>query len=332
MSTGSAKNQPLWQWRVRDDVMPKERLAVEDGFARAYLASFNALLHRLCTGAKATPEQIFELTRLDCRVKRYRYGGLRKASGGRRQISEPLGLLRCLQDILRVDILQHLPVHDAAHGHVPGRNSRTAVRIHAAPEVLVTLDTRNFYDHITVERVQAQLQACGATGETARLITDLCTDQDRLPQGAPTSPALANAVSYDFDAAATQLAKRYNFFYTRFVDDLIFSRRQIGHRVVKRLLDGVRELVEALGLEVHKAAVRRPHQQQKVLGLTLNGSFFGGWARIPRKERRRLRAALHQQAQGTTQGRWDDTRIQGKQGYLAQVVRETAPATSRVGG
>src|SRR5260370_23840983 len=51
-----------------------------------------------------------------------------------------------------------------------------------------------------------------------------------LPQGAPTSPALANLCTYRVDCRLAGLAKSAGAEYTRYADDLAFSGREALER------------------------------------------------------------------------------------------------------
>ena len=45
----------------------------------------------------------------------------------------------------------------------------------------------------------------------------------RLPQGAPTSPALTNLICWRLDRRLSGLAAKLGFTYTRYADDMTFS-------------------------------------------------------------------------------------------------------------
>ncbi len=108
-----------------------------------------------------------------------------------------------------------------------------------------------------------------------------------LPQGACTSPAITNLLCRTLDARLQGAATSLGFAYTRYADDLTFSTdgRQVG-----KLLRFVRKIVSDEGFEVHEAKTRimRQGRAQEVTGVTVNERLG-----LSRKERRRLRAILH---------------------------------------
>jgi hypothetical protein len=109
-----------------------------------------------------------------------------------------------------------------------------------------------------------------------------------LPQGAPTSPALANLVCYRLDRRLAGLAAAFGATYTRYVDDLTFS----GGTALGR--DRFAELVTAVvadeGFRVNaaKTSAVSAARRQSVLGAVVNVR-----PTLPRRERDALRALLH---------------------------------------
>ena len=133
-----------------------------------------------------------------------------KKSGGTRELAVPHRDLRRCQEWILHNILDKLPVHDAAHGFARGRSTLTNAAGHAGHEVLVNTDLKDFFPSITFPRVLGMFGGMGYSPAAATILALLCTECPRrtveyagttyhvatgprgLPQGACTSPALSN--------------------------------------------------------------------------------------------------------------------------------------------
>jgi len=114
-----------------------------------------------------------------------------------------------------------------------------------------------------------------------------------LPQGAPTSPALANLVAFGLDCRLAGLARAFDATYTRYADDLAFAG---GHRLGRHasaFVHRVSAIVAAEGFAVNPAKTRvmRSGECQSVAGMVVNGH-----AQVSRRDYDRLRAVLHDAA------------------------------------
>jgi hypothetical protein len=118
-----------------------------------------------------------------------------------------------------------------------------------------------------------------------------CSSRHRgLPQGAPTSPQLANLVCRRLDQRLAGLARRMGFQFTRYADDLTFSSDDRMAKV-DRLAAAVNEIVRDCGFELNdrKTVVMRSPAARRVTGLTVSGSE----PRVPRATMRKIRAMIH---------------------------------------
>lgn len=246
-----------------------------------------------------------------------------KRDGGLRLISAPKRQLKAAQRWIARNVTEHLPVHAAAHGFVPGRSTVTNASVHAGAAVVVKLDLKDFYPTITQPRVKGLLRKAGYGEQVATVLSMLCTEAPRevlelrgrtvhvaigprsLPQGAPTSPSITNALCLRLDRRMHGLAVKLGFRYSRYADDLTLSWHDPGHDApLGKLLHRVRGIVASEGFTVHPAKTRimRAGRRQKVTGLVVNAPAAGTTgvppARVPRKLRRLLRAALHNRAHG----------------------------------
>lgn len=244
-----------------------------------------------------------------------------KRDGGQRLISAPKPELKRSQQWIARNITEHLPVHGAVHGFMPGRSTVTNAAVHSGAEVVIKLDIKDFYPSVTFPRVKGLFRKAGYTEQVAIVLALLCTESPReelvlrgttyhvalgprsLPQGAPTSPSITNTLPLRLDSRLAGLARKLGLRYSRYADDLTFSWHRDPFAPAGRLKDAVERIVRDEGFEVHpgKTRILRAGRRQKVTGLVINRTGDDDnrrAARVPRRLVRRLRAAIHNREQG----------------------------------
>jgi retron-type reverse transcriptase len=278
----------------------------------------------------------------------YRRWKIPKRDGKMRLISAPKPDLKNAQRWIATHIVEHLPVHGAAHGFIPGRSTKTNARAHAGARLVAKIDLSDFYPTVTLLRVKGIFRKAGYGEQVATLLALLCTESPReeatidgktyyvavaprsLPQGAPTSPSITNVLCRRLDARVAGLAKQLGFSYTRYADDLTFSYRTPKKRAtipLGKLLHRVRTILEEEGFELHpkKTRVMRSGRRQKVTGLVVNEAPNRPPARVPRKTVRMLRAAITNRERNRPSGDETLTALKG----LAAYVHMTDPDKGR---
>jgi len=227
-----------------------------------------------------------------------------KRSGGYRVLYAPKAKLKAAQQWIRREILAKTFAEDPAHGFVAGRSIHTNAQPHAGKDIVITLDLQDFFPSITYRRVRGIFQSLGYGEEVAIPLAMLCTVKPAekvrefiggqrhrmLPQGAPTSPALANLACRHLDVRLAGLAAKFGCAYTRYADDLAFSGDATFERTLKRFLPLLHQIVKAEGFKLKKGKTHlaRRGARQEVTGLVVNDG-----PRVPRAYRRQLRAILH---------------------------------------
>ncbi|HPF38416.1 MAG TPA: reverse transcriptase family protein [Phycisphaerae bacterium] len=231
-----------------------------------------------------------------------------KKSGGERLLSAPHEAMDAAQRWILENVLAKVGTHDAAHGFVAGRSTVTNAAPHVGANTLVNVDLTDFFPSITFPRVMGMFRSLGFSPAVATIFALLCTESPRsemkyegrayfaatgpraLPQGACTSPAISNLIARGIDQRLAGIARKLGWTYTRYADDLSFSRRDAGDAHVGYLLARIRHIAQDEGFEVNekKTRVLRPNQRQVVTGLVVNDRI-----NVPRKEVRRIRAILH---------------------------------------
>ena len=216
------------------------------------------------------------------RLGHYHYRALGKGSGAIRLIEAPKPTLKELQRRILAEILNRIPAHPAVHGFLRGRSIRTYVSPHVGKRVVLKMDLQDFFPNITGARIQAVFRTMGYPESVADLLGGICTNSVRgygalyarphLPQGAPTSPALANLCAYRADCRLAGLARSAGAEYTRYADDLAFSGDDYFERRVERFSAHAAAILEEEGFTVHhrKTRIMRQGVRQHLAGLVAN--------------------------------------------------------------
>ena len=244
----------------------------------------------------------------DERLRHYRYTQLPRASGPPRVLEAPKPRLKALQRRVLHEILDFVPVHPAAHGFVGGRSARTHAAGHVGRRVVVRVDLEDFFAGVTAARVFGIFRACGYPEGVAHVLTGLCTNvvpreqsvpghwrlsrrlaTPHLPQGAPTSPALANLAAFRLDGRLTALAAHLGATYTRYADDLVFS----SDAYLRTPVTAIAGIASAEGFRVNAAKTRvmARGRRQTVTGIVVNDR-----PNVPRAEYELLKVTLHRAA------------------------------------
>jgi RNA-directed DNA polymerase len=273
------------------------------------------------------------------RVSHYVSFAIPKRSGGERIIMAPKTELKGLQRKLLELLVSKLPVSDKAHGFRKGRSIRSNAEPHVGRRVVVKLDLKDFFPSVHMGRVRGLLVSLGYAYPVAATLGVLMTESVRQPvmengevfhvpvgprhcvQGAPTSPALCNAITLTLDHRLSGLATRLGFAYTRYADDMSFSGDDDSS--VMALISLAARIVRDEGFELRrdKTLIMRSGGPQRVTGVTVNRDLG-----MSRQERRKLRAALHRQSVNGG----PDAVLRGKLAYLRMLNAAQADGVASV--
>lgn len=226
-----------------------------------------------------------------------------KRSGGEREICAPDDDLKEIQKKLasflqdqRSQMQKDRNVPQLlSHGFEPGKNIFTNAKIHRNKRFVLNLDLEDFFGSIHFGRIVGYLEknkSLTFSHEVAVAIAQLCCYQGKLPQGAPTSPVLANMVSEVLDFRLLKIARKYRLDYTRYADDLSFSTND--STFLERYESCYHELsgtIKHAGFAVNEKKSRLQYRdsRQTVTGLVVNRKI-----NIDRRYYKETRAMAHQ--------------------------------------
>jgi hypothetical protein len=233
-----------------------------------------------------------------------------------RTICAPHPLLLRAQRWIHTNILRFGRFHEAACAYRPGAKILDAAALHCEARWMVKMDVSNFFESILENQVYKVFRSFGYQPLVAFELTRICTrvrkgsparspstmpriltyanrQVGHLPQGAPTSPLLANLVAFNLDVELAELAQSHDMVYTRYADDVTFSTSistWSRAKAVQLLKDGHTKLKEHGFWPNHaKAHIVAPGARKIVLGLSVQGPLPG----LTKDFKNKLRAHIH---------------------------------------
>ena len=208
-----------------------------------------------------------------CEDRHYRIYDVKKARGGYRRIEAPKSYLKMVQRWIYDYVLSREELPEYVTGFVRGRGIFTNADMHVRVEKknLMVVDIKDFFPSIGQRRVFEIFRKFGYPVKASDRLARICTLRGRLPQGAPTSPMLANMAFLPVDVRLEELARSWDCVYSRYADDIAFSGEGMFSR---EDLGAVIALIEREGFRVNESKCRIVGSggRQLLAGLVVNDS------------------------------------------------------------
>jgi RNA-directed DNA polymerase len=231
---------------------------------------------------------------------------IRKRSGGHRYISSPFDDLKYLQKWINKYILSNVQPHFRCFSYRSNISIYDCAKEHCGAKWLIKLDIENFFDSVSEVKVYNLFRNIGYRPLLSFELARLCTIEPfminknmrdrwrnfsktgdkyvysraaakfwgKLPQGAPTSPAISNIVFMEADVAFQRFARSNGLTYTRYADDLCFSTNEnsFSREDAKKIIDYCSRELRNHGYASNKAKIRviPPGTKKIVLGLNVD--------------------------------------------------------------
>lgn len=181
-----------------------------------------------------------------------------------------------------------------SHGFVKGKNIFSNAKIHRNKRYVLNVDILDFFPSFHLGRVRGYFEKNKEfkfSNELATLIAQLTCYNDKLPQGAPTSPIISNLIFNIVDIRILNLAKKYKLDYTRYVDDMSFSTNEkIFIFTYKEFIEKLIDILEKSGFKINQNKTRLEYfsSRQEVTGLTVNKKLNANKSFIKKQEQWQL--------------------------------------------
>lgn len=258
---------------------------------------------------------LYYLTKEDAEG-RYETFYISKKDGSAREINAPCMSLKMVQRWILKNILYKVRISQYSYGFVKSSGGSPLVRCaerHRNNLYLMKMDLKNFYPSIDRKRVFIQFLELGYNTYAANLLTNLCTLEGKLPQGAVTSPYLANLVCYRLDVRIAGYCNKRDITYTRYADDLTFSGD--NRDALKNIYHMIKKIVEDEGFAVNEKKTRflTPKGRKEIVGVTVND----GVIKASKELKRNLRSMIHYEI--ITGDYSDNEKIRGYISYIDSI-------------
>ncbi len=203
---------------------------------------------------------------LESRLSEYREVPLTTTSGKTRILHVPSHRLKLAQTRTLRWLVRRVAPHPCS-ACVKGRGTHWAYSRHARHPSMIRLDISNFFPSVSEDTVRGRLARLGASEQVANTLVRLVTLPEGLPQGAPTSVAVADMVLFPLDERLAGMAEKHGFTYSRYVDDLTVS----GGQRVRGFERLTRRIVAEMGWKLNdKGGFVGRGERHDLLGAVIN--------------------------------------------------------------
>lgn len=211
-----------------------------------------------------------------------------KKDGSKRQVSAPKHFLKVLQKRINRHIFEQVEYADYLFGGIKGRDYVQNAKQHSGASATISLDIENFFPNISQKTVfNIFKNFFKQPEEVAELLSNICTKNGTVPQGACTSTYIANLAFHELEPRLFTALCGEGLKYTRLIDDItISSTCEISKKRSSKIIERVSALLKSGGFKLKGkktkvSSASNPEQLMEVTGLWLNR----GKPRVKKDER-----------------------------------------------
>lgn len=180
-----------------------------------------------------------------------------------------------LQKQLCVNFFDKQQIPLCVKGFVKGENYHSFLRAHVGNNYFLRIDIESFFPSISKEMIENEIRNVFYVNseeekdKLAKLVSDLVTLNNTLPQGACTSPVVSNLVMRRIDQRILKYCQTLDIKYTRYADDLLFSSKQFDFSQKNWFLKKIKYILKSQNLQLNYSKIKFGNEM-----LALNGYVF----------------------------------------------------------
>lgn len=217
----------------------------------------------------------------------YRVFKIKKRNGKYRTIYEPNPLLKHIQKQILNNVLNYKDISKYAKAYHKGISLKDNAIPHLNKKILLKLDIKDFFESISfVDVYNSSFSIEYFPKSIGMLLTYLCTYEEHLTQGSPTSAYISNLVMKEFDEEIGTWCLNKNIDYTRYSDDMTFS----GDFNPSEVIIKVKKMLSKSGLILNKEKIHviNNSASQNVTGIVVNEKI-----QVSSKYRKEIRQEIY---------------------------------------
>lgn len=205
---------------------------------------------------------------------KYQYREKPKKNDGVRPIKPPSPNLKKVQRLVLDKILVNTEKLPCVFGLSKDKSVICNAQTHQlnVNGYLVNLDIEDFFPAIRRKNVQKIFRQLGFSSENCAVLTKICTVDNSLPQGAPSSPVLASLACIELDKKIFLYCKRRGLIYTRYFDDISVS----GSKLTTQNIRDIEKIIASYGFRSNekKRQLFEPSTQKVINNVVIRKDGF----------------------------------------------------------
>lgn len=236
--------------------------------------------------------------------RRYKVYTIPKRTGGERVIEHPSRELKAIQRWIVRALISRFPLHESATAYRKGTGIRENAERHRRTKFTNRYDFASFFPSFSQTRVveyigqQAKAVGIDLSERDLEFIGNIVCRNGRLTIGAPSSPAITNAMMFEFDRRMHEECHATGVIYTRYADDIFVSSFEPGQ------LDGIEKVIVKSKRGIPHLRLRLNHKKTAYLSKKYRRVITGvvitpqHTLSIGRERKREVKALIHQWIKG----------------------------------